>query len=125
MRGQPIAAANAAAGSSFAIEAWNLSSVVRKSTGKSKTAGLRFSVRSNSTVAGAPSFIAALRLTSVPGNPTLAAKRAKSGQGTRPEISTLFRAGNIPRLAARERARGAEAARALQRLRRVITVMVV
>src|SRR3954468_16775468 len=120
MRGQPIAAANWAAGSSLAIEASKLASVVRKSTGKSRVAGLRFRLLRSSSVAAAPSFIAVPRLTSVPGNPTFAAKRAKSGQGTRPDTSTLLSAGNIVRGAARDRAKGAEAARNLQTLRRVI-----
>src|SRR5438270_10898605 len=109
IRGQPMAKAKAAAGSRFAIEAWKLASVVLKSTGKSKTAGLSFRRRRSSTVAGAPSFIAALRLTSVPGNPTLAARRAKSGQATRPEISTLLRAGKMPAVAAGDSFEGAEA----------------
>jgi hypothetical protein len=75
-------------------------------------------------VAGAPSRMAPFRFTSVPGHPTFAARRANSGHSTRPEISTLFRAGNIPPLAARESAAGAEAARSLQILRLVITDIV-
>src|SRR5262249_33514506 len=68
----------------------NAPSSFRSSDGNPAIAGVIFSWASNARVDSKPSLMAPAVATSTPGNPTLAARRANSGQGTRPATSVLF-----------------------------------
>ena len=84
-----------------------VASSFRNSTGKSMTAGLILRPASRSLVALTPACMAGRGMMSVPGKPICAARRAKSGQGTRPCNRTLFKERNMLRSSedARQRAK--------------------
>src|SRR5690348_2595960 len=73
------------------------------------TAGLIFRLESRWLVAFTPAFMAGRSMMSVPGNPVLAARRAKSGHGTRPCNKTLFKERYMPGASAKAREKGAAA----------------
>ena len=106
MRGQPMAAEKDAASGSFSRSLRKASSSLRNSVGRLTAAGLIFRSSRRLLVAGRPAFMAAERSTSTPGKPTFAAKRANSGQATRPstmvglrERYTIHCGGKVGRLA--------------------------
>src|SRR5690349_1313861 len=92
MRGHPMAAANEAASPRVLRSPRNVASSLRHSTGRLAAAGRPFNPSNSDRVPSRPSFMAAASGTSTPGKPTFAARRAKSGHGTRFATSVLFKA---------------------------------
>src|SRR5665213_2830166 len=95
MRGHPMAAAKELTSGSNRRPFWNVSSSLRKSTGRSTAAGFSLRPASVPRVVSRPFFMAARIPTSTPGKPAFAARAADSGHWTRPPVSWALYAGYI------------------------------